>query len=273
MSGSKYTWSGLNTYFASYLHYNGNDWVKPTHTYLLMPSIDFINNCVLTIGVKLAKKIGLRYIILISICCAYLSCFLLIIYPNYFLVLFAMGIFGVGSGFGYFPPIENCWKYYPKSNALIFGICVSSLGLSSSILTPLADFFIVNKKKESTDAEGYYPIEVANNLKIYLYILTGIYVFLGISALILAFEYKKEETNEETKLIEGQNEDENIIEVKKEEEKEKVEKEKEKEEEKIEESKKEIKIKKQISVKELFKLFGTKKYLMILSFCIRGLCK
>ena len=48
MSGSKYTWSGLNTYFASYLHYNGNNWVKPTHTYLLMPSIDFINNCVLT---------------------------------------------------------------------------------------------------------------------------------------------------------------------------------------------------------------------------------
>ena len=169
MSGSKYTWSGLNTYFASYLHYNGNHWVKPTHTYLLMPSIDFINNCVLTIGVKLSKIIGLRYIILISICCAYLSCFLLIIYPNYYLVLFAMGIFGVGSGFGYFPPIENCWKYYPKSNALIFGICVSSLGLSSSILTPLADFFIVNKKKESTDADGYYPIEVANNLKTYLY--------------------------------------------------------------------------------------------------------
>ena len=80
-----------------------------------------------------------------------------------------MGIFGIGSGFGYFPPIENCWKYYPNKNALIFGICVSSLGLSSSILTPLADFFIVNKNKESTDTDGYYPEAVANNLKIYLY--------------------------------------------------------------------------------------------------------
>ena len=106
MSGSKYTWSSMNAYFASYLHYNGNDWVKPTHTYLLMPAIDFINNCVLTVGVKLSRKIGLRYVLLMSIFCAYLSCFLLIIYPNYFLVLFAMGIFGVGSGLGYFPPIE-----------------------------------------------------------------------------------------------------------------------------------------------------------------------
>ena len=210
MSGSKYTWSSMNAYFASYLHYNGNIWVKPTHTYLLMPAIDLINNCVLTIGIKLSKKIGLRYILLISILCAYLSCFLLIIYPNYFLVLFAMGIFGVGSGFGYFPPIENCWKYYPKRNALIFGLCVAGLGLSSSILTPLADFFIVNKKKESTDNDGYYPEEVANNLKTYLYILTGIYGFLGVSAFLLGFEYKEEEVKtEDNNLIEDKKEDNN----------------------------------------------------------------
>ena len=67
------------------------------------------------------------------------------------------------------------------------------LGLSSSILTPLADFFIVNKNKEKTDGDGYYPEEVANNLKTYLYILTGIYVFLGVSAFLLAFEFKEEE--------------------------------------------------------------------------------
>ena len=253
MSGSKYTWSSMNAYFASYLHYNGNDWVKPTHTYLLMPAIDFLNNCVLTVGVKLAKKIGLRYVLLMSIACAYISCFLLIIYPNYFLVLFAMGIFGIGSGLGYFPPIENCWKYYPKSNALIFGICVAGLGLSSSILTPLADFFIVNKNKEKTDGDGYYPEEVANNLKTYLYILTGIYVFLGVSAFLLAFEFKEEN---------DQKEDANLIEDKKDEEN-------NPNEQKIEE----VKEKKNISFKELIFLFKTKKFLMILSFCICGLCK
>ena len=187
-----------------------------------------------------------------SIFCAYLSCFLLIIYPNYFLVLFAMGIFGVGSGLGYFPPIENCWKYYPTSNALIFGICVAGLGLSSSILTPLADFFIVNKNKEKTDGDGYYPEEVANNLKTYLYILTGIYVFLGVSAFLLAFEFK-EEKEEDIKLIEDKKDEEenNTNETKTE----------------------EVKEKKNITVKELFMLFKTKKYLMLLSFCICGLCK
>ena len=207
MSGSKYTWSSMNAYFASYLYYNGNDWLKPTHTYLLMPCTDFINNCVLTFGVKLAKKIGLRKVLLIALCFSYLSCFFLIFFPNYFIVLFAMGLFGVGSGFGYFPPIENCWKYYPKSNALIFGICVAGLGLSSSILTPLADYFIVNPKKEGTDTDGYYPENVANNLKKYLYILTGIYIFLGVSAFLLAFEYEEEEKQNDGKLIEGEKEE------------------------------------------------------------------
>ena len=253
MSGSKYTWSSMNSYFASYLHYNGSEWVKPNYTYLLMPATDFINNCVLTFGVKLAKKIGLRYILLISLCFSYFSFFLLIFFPNYFLVLLGMAIFGVGSGFGYFPPIENCWKYYPKSNALIFGICVAGLGLSSSILTPLADYFIVNPNKIGTDEDGYYPKEVADNLKRYLYILTGIYVFLGVSAFLLAFEYQEEENTNDEKLIQG---------------------EKEKETEKVEEDKKEeSKEKKNITAAELFRLFKTKKYLMLLSFCICGLCK
>ena len=76
MSGSKYTWSSMNAYFASYLHYNGNIWVKPTHTYLLMPAIDLINNCVLTIGIKLSKKIGLRYFINIYIMCLFIMFFI-----------------------------------------------------------------------------------------------------------------------------------------------------------------------------------------------------
>ena len=256
MSGSKYTWSGMNSYFASYLYYNGNSWVKPTDTYLLMPCTDFINNCVLTFGVKLAKKIGLRKLLLIALCFSYLSCFLLIIFPNYFIVLLAMGVFGVGSGFGYFPPIENCWKYYPKSNALIFGICVAGLGLSSSILTPLADYFIVNPNKEGTNEEGYYSEKVANNLKKYLYILTGIYVFLGVSAFLLAFEYEEEKQNNE-KLIKN----------------EKEEKEGEDIEGNKEEETQEVKEKKNITGRELFRLFATKKYLMLLSFCICGLCK
>ena len=92
----------------------------------------------------------------------------------------------------------------------------------------------------------------------------------------MAFEYKKEKIEGETNLIEGQNEEGNIED--KNEKEEKYDENKEKiessnEEENIEDKKEEIKIKKHITVYELFRLFGTKKYLMILSFCICGLCK
>jgi hypothetical protein len=89
---------------------------------------------------------------------------------------------------------------------------------------------------------------------------------LGVVAFLLAFEYEKEDGkhNEENKekLINGENREE---EGKKEE---------KKEEEKTSESEaKEQKEKKNISGKELFRLFRTKKYLMLLSFCVCGLCK
>ena len=272
MSGSKYTWSSMNSYFASYLYHNGNEWVKPTHTYLLMPCTDFINNCVLTIGVKLGNKIGVRPTILVALCFYYISCILLMFIPNYYVVLLAMGIFGVGSGFGYFPPIKNCWKYYPKRNGLIFGICVGGLGLSSSILTPLADYFIVNPNKLGTDEEGYYPKEVANNLKTYLYILTGIYLFLGISALLLTFEYKEEEEHQDDEKLIEESKEENKKPEENEESKKPEENEENKKPEENEEKEKE-KEKKDISGKELFRIFKTKKNLTLLCFCICGLCK
>ena len=258
MSGSKYTWSSMNSYFASYLHYNGNEWVKPRHTYLLMPATDFINNCVLNFGVVIYKKLGLRYLILIALGFLYLACFFLIFFQNYFIVIMAMGIFGVGCGFSYFPPIQNCWKYFPKSNALIFGVCVAGLGLSSSILTPLADYAVVNPNKQKTDDDGYYPQDVANNLKTYLYILTGIYVFLGVVAFLFSFEYQEKEPEKDEKLIDDKNQDEGGA-------NDKIEAQ--------ETEEKEVKEKKSITWKELFQLLKTKKYLMLLSFCVCGLCK
>lgn len=203
-----------------------------------MPCTDFINSCFLTIAVKFGNKFGVRRTILIALFFFYTSCILLIFFPNYYVVLIAMSLFGIGNAFGYFTTIKNCWKYYPKKNGFIFGICVGGLGISSSIFTPLADFIIINPKKIKTNNNGIYPNEVAENLKNYLYILTGIYVILGIIALCFGIEYQ--ETNE--------NESENSS----------------------------IKFKdknKDISNKELCKVFFSKGNMYLLSFCICGICK
>lgn len=202
-----------------------------------MPCTDLLATFFLLFGVKLGNKIGLRYTILISLFFIYSSCLLLIYSPNYYIVLIAMCLLGVGNGLSYFFPIKNCWKYFPRNNGLIFGICVGGLGLSSSILTPLADFIINDGETENeTNSEGYYPEDISNNLQKFLQVLLFIYIFLGIIAFCFAFQYDGEDENDEDILN----------------------------------SEKEYK---DISIKELCKLFCTKRNMYLLSFCVCGLCK
>lgn len=172
-----------------------------------------------------------------------------------------MGLLGVGSGLGYFTPIKNCWKYYPDSNGLVFGIIVVGLGLSSSILSPLADFLFVNPEQKGTSEDGYYPADVANNLIKFLYALTIIFASLGTIAFLVTFEYKENSEDTKEKLVTDGEE-------KKEEDKEKETDDKDKKENKKEENQK-----KDYSAGELFKIFISGRNLKMLSFCICGLCK
>ena len=101
---------------------------------------------------------------------------------------------------------------------------------------------------------------------------------MGVSAFFLAFEYNEEEhkKEEDEKLItsDGEKGESEKKEEKEESDKKDEPKESDKKEEKKDEKKEEkYEEKKDISGKELFRLFKTKKNLTMLSFCICGLCK
>ena len=113
-----------------------------------MPCSDLFIYFTLTLGTKMGNKIGVRLTIIVALACKYISYALLLFIPNYYVVLFAMCLFGVGNGLGNLTYMKNSWKYFPKLQGLINGIILGGAGLSSSILTPLADFFIINPDKE-----------------------------------------------------------------------------------------------------------------------------
>ena len=191
MNGSLYTWSNLNQYFASYLKHNGNPSIVPEDTSFLMPCIFLVQYCFMTIGVKLGDKVGPRMSTLIGISFMYISYMTMILFTNYYLVLIAMGIFGLGDGLANLSVITNCWKYFPNNKALVNGIIIGGLGISSAILTPIADYFIINPDHvEPTD--GIYPKEIADNLLNFLYFLAIFFLFLGAIAITLTFPYKEE---------------------------------------------------------------------------------
>ena len=205
MNGSLYTWSNLNQYFASYLKHNGNPNVVPEDTSFLMPCIFLVQYCFMTIGVNLGNKVGARFSTLIGISFMYISYLIMIFFSNYYLVLVAMGIFGLGDGLANLSVIKNCWKYFPGHEALINGIIIGGLGISSAILTPIADYIIINPNHVEP-INDIYPKVIANHLLNFLYFLSCFFLVLGTIAVTCTFKYEEDSGEEkEEKVKTGSN--------------------------------------------------------------------
>ena len=188
---------------ASYLYYNYADFIRPKHTYYLMPCSDLAIYFSLTLGARMGNKIGVRLTICVALIFKFVSYALLLMFANYFVVLVSMLMFGVGSGLGNLTYLKNSWKYFPKSQGLVNGIILGGAGLSSSILTPLADFLIINPDKINANNETgiYEDEEVANRVPKYIVILCVMFLILGIASIFMTYPFQEEsaEKTEETK--------------------------------------------------------------------------
>lgn len=232
----------------------------PKDLYFLMPCSDLFIYIFNTFGLKIGDEIGSKNAVLLSLFLEFITFGILLYIHNYYMVLIAMGIFGVGIATNSIITIKNCWKYYPGKKGLIYGINVGAAGISTSFFTPIADFWIINKDKEKTEKTGLYPRKVADRLPTYLYVLVGIFFVFGIISYVLTFNYEDVIENQEIgRLTEG--EDEEKTETKKEENKD--------EKEKINGKK----ILRKVTYKDLFKVFISKKNLQMLVFIASGPCK
>ena len=168
-----------------------------------MPCSDFCIYLFFPVGIILGEKVGTRKACIICLLLQYISYLLLLYIPNYYIVLFSFCIFGIGGGLTVIPYLKNCWKYFPKNQGLVNGIIMTGGGISSSILTPIADYWIINPDRTKPDEEtGLYDKEISERLIIYLKILFGTFIVLGIIAVIFTNDYKDEKTENDDKNIE-----------------------------------------------------------------------
>ncbi len=205
-----------------------------------MPCSDLFIYFFLTLGAKMGIKIGVRLTICVALIFKYVSYALLLFVPNYYVVLIAMCLFGIGSGLGNLTYLRNSWRYFPQSQGLVNGIILGGAGISSSILTPLADFIIINPDQIPANPKTglYDDEEVANRLPKYLVILCITFLIIGIISLLITFPYQKENDDEK--------------------------------DESSNEKEKEASI---ASQTPLTKLFFSMKNLKLFSFCFCGFCK
>lgn len=232
-----------------------------------MPCLDGIIYFFLTIGVKLGDKIGVRNTVILTFGLHYLSYFILIFAKNFYLFLISMVMFGIGHAISNLAVIKNCWKYFPNNTGLVYGIIVSGAGMCSSIFTPLADFFVINPEKETTDTLGFYPKYIAMRLLKYLIIVTMILSIFGALSIFFTFDKKK---IEEVKIGE-------IIEVDKNEDEEQNKSTKkesliESENDEIKKNEDQVQPNKS-SNKQLWEAFLSIKNIMFIAFCFCSFCK
>ena len=191
---------------ASFLYYHYDKSIRPKKTYFLMPCSDLFIYFFLTLGAKMGNKIGVRLTICVALIFKFISYALLLMLANYYIVLISMCLFGVGSGLGNLTYMKNSWKYFLKSQGLVNGIILGGAGISSSILTPLADFFIINPDKipANEDTGIYEDEEIANRVPKYIAILCVMFLILGILSIFMTFPYN-EENEEQGETVEEAN--------------------------------------------------------------------
>lgn len=223
----------------------------------MMPILDFLIYPFLTLGVIIGNKVGPKICVGISFAIQCLSFVILSFTTSYYLVLVAMGLFGLGHAIGYLTSMKNIWKYFPNKPGFIFGLVVSGSGLSSSIFTPIADFIIINPEGKGT-VDGIYPIEVAERLKIFLYLATGLFITFGTIGTLGTFKYEEDESDDDIGRLTAGSEQQNN--------------EKKEENEKKEDTPKEKKNDElgRFPIKEALL---SKKNAQILVFCFCGFCK
>lgn len=202
----------MNIYFSSSF-YNNDYKILPIDTYYLMLFLDILFYLFLTIGIKIGNLMSTRICILISLLIQY-SAFTIIIFfnTNPYITLFSFGMFNLGNAISFLTYLKNCWKYYPTKYGSINGIILSGAGISSSILTFLGEFIIINpKRKEIFKSDN--SLEKVDNIKLFLVIVAGILIICGLLSFIFSFEYKEELPPDIEVLTESENGEEDSQEI------------------------------------------------------------
>ena len=153
------------------------------------------------------KKFGTRIVTIFATICIISSQIIVYFTLQYYLLIIAYIIYGLGLSSTYFQTLRNCWKYFPSKKNLISGIVFSSFGLSSFVFTSIADAII---NPENIQKEGnYYSKEIAYRFLDYLKVFIICSMILGPISSILCFPYENKKNVNSDKTTENNNDNKN----------------------------------------------------------------
>ena len=191
--GSLYTWSNINVYLVSYLKQYNSPNIEIVDGFFIMPIVLVISNFSNYFGTTIEEKLGFKKCLFLTLLMACGSHFILIFTTRLVAIYFLMIIFGIAIGFSYIGITKNAWYYYPEKKGLISGIILFGYGGSSMIFSGFADS-IINPNNESTDSNGLFNKEIADNTYIYIKKLNIILFIMSLIGFLLISDYNNNNT-------------------------------------------------------------------------------
>ena len=198
MLGNLYTFSNITTYYASYLHHKSNRKIVTDDLFFYVPTLVFIEYLAILPSGYLEKLIGARFTTLLGLILTIIHYIILYLTTNYWIGLLAMGIFGFGIGIGYFPLINNAWKYFPEKKGFLSGLILCSFGMGSFFWIFIAEKIINPNNLEVEDKgpdKGYFnpDLPVSSDIVYFWYYMIFIAIVFTIIITLLGFDYYEDE--------------------------------------------------------------------------------
>ena len=92
-------------------------------------------------------------------------------------------------------PIYNSWKYFPNNKGLVGGIVVAGFGFGAFVFN-FVSTAIVNPNHIEAGDDGYFSLDVADNVPKMIRILCLCWLCLAIVGIAMIFPYQEEVTKD-----------------------------------------------------------------------------
>lgn len=194
--GTIHTFPSLTMYLYSYIIDNTeeNKIFPHTHFTLLFAFINIINGLCIPIGILLRKVYTEQTITGIGMIIILISIVILIIFPKFIFVSFALILGSIGNGLAYLPSLVSLWSYFPQNKGLVTGVALTGYGLNRLVFKYLSIEIINPKNLSNLPGQMKYPEEIGYNFKIYLEILLISYGILSFISVYLIQPFKEQNT-------------------------------------------------------------------------------
>ena len=185
-----HTWPSILRYFHSYLLQFSNISIGHQSLDILFSISNIFHGLSMISGVILTGWFSSLKITGIGLIIRTISELMYLIYPNYYVIIFSVGISSSANGLIFLPVVLDILRYYPNSKGQCVSFILLGYGVNRLLFKYISIQIIDPDSVEMMHQTHRYPSIINDNFKFYLKVYLMFYAFLSALSIFLLYPYK-----------------------------------------------------------------------------------